>query len=101
MYSKVIPFIIAFVLLSPQSAKAHDWYSSACCSSKDCHPVDSCSEITESADGGADWNGYHFAKTQIKPSEDNKCHVCIHDYGPAWGSNGGKMPMCVYIQQGS
>ena len=85
---KLLYLILSILLVSP--AKSHDWYDPACCSGMDCKPIESCSEIEETADG-VKWDVYRFRKDQIKPSQDNKCHVCIH-HG---------IPICIYIQQGS
>src|SRR5882724_1695133 len=59
---------------------AHDWYPAACCSGVDCHPIASCSELTEGLKGTVDWGKYHFQDFQVHPSLDNQCHVCIHPY---------------------
>lgn len=90
----IILVILGLTYGSIHSVGAHDWYSPACCSSHDCHPIMDCSEITEAAKG-VDWQGFHFDPNQIHPSEDNKCHVCIHEYEDIL------RPICIYTQQGS
>jgi hypothetical protein len=58
----------------------HSWYPYDCCSDKDCKPVN-CSDIDE---GDKEYTyiptGDKFNKKLAKPSEDAKCHVCIHEY---------------------
>ncbi len=83
------------LLFGTLQAFPHDWYSLACCGNTHCHPIDSCSEILETAKGVV-WNGIEFTKDKIHPSQDNHCHVCImHGY------NDYTSPMCIYVQQGS
>lgn len=92
--SKVIFSILAIFLLTTFTVSAHDWYSQACCHNQDCAPID-CTEIVEKSKGYMEWSGWSFSPEQIHPSEDNKCHACIHDFPD------GKRPLCLYIQQGS
>lgn len=97
----IFGLLLGFLYGCAQS-HAHDWYSAQCCSSQDCHPIDSCSEMTEASDGGVTWKIYHFSKEQVKPSQDDKCHVCLHNYGPAYGVIQENLrPICAYVQQGS
>lgn len=92
MQMKKSSVILAFLLIfSLTSAKAHEWYDGYCCSNQDCRPIESCSEIQELDEGRLKWNGYIFRKDSIKPSQDSKCHVCIHQGNP----------LCIYIQQNS
>lgn len=93
---RIITLILLIASLSFTNVQAHDWYSQGCCGGEDCHPIDSCSEMSDSDDGGVTWQGYHFSKDQVHPSQDNKCHVCIHEYQQPVG----KKPMCAYVQQG-
>ena len=86
--------ILSSVISTP--VLAHDWYSANCCGGQDCRPIESCSELDIKGDGSVSWKGYTFSKEQVHPSQDNKCHVCIHEYQQPVG----KKPMCVYIQQG-
>src|SRR6266699_3530962 len=79
-------------------ADAHDFYSNACCSGQDCHPVE-CDELINGKDLSINWHKYNFTKDQIKASEDKRCHVCIHDY-IGFGTANYSKPMCVYILTG-
>lgn len=83
------------ILLGTLQVNAHDWYSSSCCGGHDCHPITSCSEILEQANGWVSWEGNWFSPSQVHPSLDNQCHVCMHQYEVL------KKPMCIYVQQGS
>ena len=74
----------------------HSWYPGFCCNEQDCHPVP-CEEIDEGANG-ADWDGYHFRKDRVFPSQDAQCHACIGGKG-VFAPRG--MPYCIFTQQGS
>lgn len=89
---------LVLLLSLPSIAFGHDWYSNSCCGGQDCHPVNSCSEITEDQNGYYSWGRYHFAPVQVQPSQDNKCHVCIHQYSGPTGKD--SFPVCIYIQEG-
>lgn len=67
-----------------------DWYDSKCCSSNDCRAV-SPDEVIELPDGSYRYKEFTFRKDQALPSKDKDVHVCI----------AGKIPRCVYVQQGS
>jgi len=71
---------------------AHEWYPEACCGGTHCRPAP-CEELVEDDKGWIHWGQYHFNPMQIKPSEDNKCHVCTLPTPP--------VPLCVFVQQGS
>lgn len=72
----------------------HSWYDIDCCSGKDCRPI-ACDELIELDDGrfAITYNNYTYKieKSNIRPSKDNKCHICIPGYG---------VPRCAYVQQG-
>jgi hypothetical protein len=76
----------------------HEWYSDSCCGSRDCHPV-ACDQLVEDATG---WvylpKGTHFSPTQIFPSQDRHCHVCITAPNSETPM---AIPHCAYIQQGT
>lgn len=59
----------------------HSWYPTRCCSGTDCKPVP-CDSLDETQTGinYTDEHGkvYEFSKSQINPSEDQYCHVCIY-----------------------
>jgi len=96
----LIAIIFCFLIWSlAVKVFAHEWYSSSCCGGQDCHPIDSCSEITDSTNSSVNWNQYNFSREQIHPSQDNKCHVCIHEYEGPSGMT--KRPICIYTQEGS
>jgi hypothetical protein len=90
--------LLILFLLFASPAVAHDWYPYSCCSSQDCQPVP-CEELSENKSGSWNYGTYNFTPAQVKPSQDKNCHVCIHEYTQFGGSQ--KMPMCVFIQQGS
>lgn len=97
-YNWLFIAIVALTLVcSITDSIAHSWYSPSCCSGQDCHPVP-CEELTELTDGGYKYQDFVFTKQQVHPSQDNQCHVCIHEY-TAFDKH--KAPMCVYTQQGS
>ncbi len=90
----------AAFLLSVAGVAAHQapsgWaYGLECCSNQDCRPV----EVDQVEDlGGGKWrfDGLTFEGKQVKPSQDNRFHVCI------WKrSDGTRVPMCIYVLQGS
>jgi hypothetical protein len=83
-----ILFALSLIFLLTTPTKAHEWYPHECCHDEDCHPV-ACEEITETKEGYR-WNGYFFRKDQSKPSQDNKCHVCIFRKNA---------PQCIFLQQ--
>lgn len=97
---KYILVLLLGLFLSQAPVYAHDWYAPKCCSSMDCHPIDSCSELSENNDGSYSYGKLTFSKDKVHPSEDNKCHVCIGKYG-AFGTIPVDTPLCVYIQEGS
>jgi hypothetical protein len=68
----------------------HSWYDYECCHDNDCKPVP-CEQIEETKQGFK-YDGLFFSK--IKPSKDNQCHACILKY------DGGRTPMCLYLQMG-
>lgn len=84
---RICKIIVAFGVLVPAVARAHDWYPQQCCSGQDCRPVP-CDEITASPDYYF-WKGMRFPKNAAKPSEDNQCHIC---------ASPGGMPRCMFLQ---
>src|SRR5579863_3123749 len=97
--SRKIFLIIIILLLTASAGHAHDWYSAACCSGHDCHPIASCAEIIDHGKDGLSWNGYNFSGSMIHPSQDSQCHVCISNW--EYGGKINSTPHCIYIQQGS
>ena len=85
-----ILFALLSIFLLTSSVKAHDWYDRECCSNEDCRPVENCDEIEILPNNKAKWQDKIFEK--IKPSKDNKCHVCITHWGK---------PMCTYVHMGT
>jgi hypothetical protein len=60
------------------NASAHDWYPSACCGGKDCHPIP-CEEVKFEGDEIV-WQKFRGKKGWVAPSLDDRCHICIiHD----------------------
>ena len=97
--TQVQALLLIVAALLPEQVLGHDWYTKTCCGGEDCHPIASCSEITQQ---GVDtvWEGYHFSYGQVQPSQDDKCHVCLHKYNPFHGMDEMR-PVCIYTQQGS
>lgn len=91
MFRSLLKVAIVYILFTT-ACQAHSWYDPSCCSDQDCHPIASCSELTELPDGKVQWEDKIFDKANVKPSQDGKCHVCI-------GATG--FPYCVYIQLGT
>jgi hypothetical protein len=56
-------------------AQSHEWYPSACCSDRDCHPVN-CEEISTTP-GYYRWHNLMFPRDASYPSQDGGCHVCV------------------------
>lgn len=77
-----------------------DWYDPACCSNKDCKPVED-SDIEFGEDQKGNWyarykpTGNTFYKYQFKLSQDERYHVCIN---PAAAGNNGAL--CFYNRSG-
>jgi hypothetical protein len=92
---------LLLALLAP-AAWAHSFYPTECCSGQDCQPVD-CDALREEEHGAVSYSPktaayppekpatYIFTRDRVKPSQDDRCHVCV---------NGGR-PLCVFVQQGS
>lgn len=86
--------ILALIAVSLKKAKAHSWYPPACCSDRDCYPIET-DQLVEQE--GGSWKylptGQVFPKDKVFPSQDNKFHVCINPInGHAY---------CAFILQGS
>jgi len=61
----------------------HSWYGKECCSDGDCHPVP-CDQISRDKDGDYIWtrgprDTVMFPKIRMKESQDEACHVCVHN----------------------
>ena len=75
---KALALLIAMALTP---ARAHSWYPSECCLDNHCHPAP-CNSIKPDR-GGFWWfdDGskqiIFFAQAQVKPSQDDYCHVCV------------------------
>jgi hypothetical protein len=86
--------IAVAVVGASKKVKAHSWYDIECCSHHDCKPT-AVDDLSEQPDGS--WKhlptGLIFARDKVKPSKDNKFHVCIRPHD--------QKPLCVYILQGS
>ncbi len=78
-----------------------DWYDPACCSQRDCKPVDD-KDVEFGQDGlGNSWARYKptgntFYRYQFKQSQDERYHVCINP--AAQGNNGA---LCFYDRAGA
>ncbi len=86
----------AFALLGG-AACAHAWYPKNCCHDGDCHPVP-CDELVETR-YGIMWRGsVLFNAAQVKPSQDQYCHVCAKQQT---GTLFPYLPLCAFIQPSS
>lgn len=86
---------LACALAAPAArAHAHEFYDAQCCGGADCHPV-ACEQIT-AVPGGFDYQDprdhaiYFFTRNKMIPSQDDRCHVCLH--GSITHS-----PQCLYL----
>jgi hypothetical protein len=88
---------LLFPLMGSDGAHAHDWYSPACCSGRDCAPIPSGTKVTASP------NGYDvvfpsgervfFSRDKVQPSQDGEIHACI--------GISARTPYCLYLPAGS
>lgn len=78
-----------------------DWYDPACCSQRDCKPVDDNDvEFGQDPVTGTGWVRYKptgnvFYQYQFRRSQDERFHVCIN---PAASGNNGSL--CFYDRAG-
>ncbi len=83
---------VAMMLACITTAEGHSWYPHNCCHNNDCKSVP-CGELTETTHGLM-WRGIViFNETQVKPSQDQLCHVCVKqqvDMVPY-------VPLCVFV----
>jgi hypothetical protein len=83
-----VPPVVLGLALMTGNAGAHQWYEAACCSDRDCAPVDD-DQVRDTPDGGVDVDGFgHLNKSdsRLRLSRDYQNHLCII---------GGKL-LCVY-----
>jgi hypothetical protein len=87
---RLLPALL-FLLLTT-SASAHDWYPAHCCSDRDCTSVE-CDTLSDGPNGSVNYTPRDktFDRKKVYPSQDSKCHICLH----------GDSPLCVFVQQGS
>jgi len=82
----------AMMLIGVTAADGHSWYPHDCCHDNDCKSVP-CGELSEMRHGLM-WRGVVvFNETQVKPSRDQFCHVCVKeqvDMVPY-------VPLCVFV----
>jgi hypothetical protein len=68
-------------MIAATPAAAHSWYPEGCCRENHCHPAP-CDSIKPDR-GGFWWfddatqQVIHFESQQMKPSQDEFCHVCV------------------------
>src|SRR5262249_36438702 len=68
----------AMMLIGVTAADGHSWYPHDCCHDNDCKPVP-CGELIEMRHSLM-WRGVVvFNETQVKPSRDQFCHVCVKE----------------------
>lgn len=106
-------FLLFAVLFSANAAEAQqehkhgvgglpDWYDPACCSQRDCRPVENDEDIEFGADERGNTfarykpTGHIFWKPSFKLSQDERYHVCINPN--AEGQNGA---LCFYDRAGA
>lgn len=92
---------LALALIRPVAA--HDWYENACCSDKDCAPIDAAA-VGEDAAGttvtfaggqhpqlpaGMPARTWRVTESQKRPSRDGRYHACI--------APGGARLICLYV----
>jgi hypothetical protein len=89
--------LIAALLSLSTAAYAHSWYPKDCCHGADCRPVP-CDELVETRNGLM-WRGVvPFTETQVKPSQDQFCHVCAKEQR---GTILPYLPLCVFVAPSS
>lgn len=79
------------------SAQAHDWYESACCSGQDCKPVPD-GVVTEHVDG-VHVQGYGVlseSDPRIRWSQDDRDHICAATNPPYYAQGIQQKLRCVY-----
>ena len=87
----------AALLLLSSGAHAHSWYPKNCCHGADCRPVP-CDELVETRNGIM-WRGVVlFNDAQVKPSQDQFCHVCAKEQT---GTLLPYLPLCAFIHPSS
>jgi hypothetical protein len=85
--------LIAGSLLLSTAAYAHSWYPKDCCHDADCRPVP-CGELVQTRHDLV-WRGVVvFNETQVKPSQDQFCHVCAKQQQ---GTILPYLPLCVFV----
>lgn len=85
--------LIAATLLPSGAAYAHSWYPKDCCHDADCRPVP-CGELVQTRNGLV-WRGVViFNETQVKPSQDQFCHVCAKAQQSTILPY---LPLCVFV----
>jgi len=90
---QLLAVILTAIVLLTFQALAHEWYPNICCGDQDCHPVP-CDQLVEDKAG---WlylpTGNHFEGTQVKPSQDRFCHVCL--------GVSDKRSLCAFVLSGA
>jgi hypothetical protein len=95
IYTLIISVAIGLCIWVALAASAfgHGWYEYACCSDKDCRPVED-GYVVERVDGihVKNWGVLHPSDSRLRMSRDDKDHVC-EQIKP-----GNSKLMCVYLK---
>jgi hypothetical protein len=70
--------LAALPICSPEGARAHSWYEAACCSERDCVPVEE-GVVVEKADG-VHVQGHGILNRmdpRLRMSRDDRDHLCV------------------------
>lgn len=82
-----------------------DWYDPACCSKRDCKPVDDTDIEFGSDQLGNTYarykpTGHIFHKNQFRLSQDERYHVCINPNATYDDDSGTTGALCFYDRSG-
>lgn len=86
----------ALIAAAINSADAHDWYETSCCSGKDCAPVSD--DIVVETKDGIVVKGYGIlseSDPRVRWSQDERDHLCV-SRNSLWGGPVKEKLMCVY-----
>ena len=70
--------LAALLVCTPEGARAHSWYEAACCSERDCVPVEE-GVVVEKTDG-VHVQGHGILNRmdpRLRMSRDDRDHLCI------------------------
>jgi hypothetical protein len=77
---------LACLMAGPSFGHEGSWYPLDCCGGTDCNPVP-CDALHAEENGAISYSPgdshFVFERERIRPSHDERCHVCIHRNSPA------------------